>query len=189
MADPAGPEPTSDPTTAVPKRLVAYLLDVLPFAVWAWVLGAIARPASNAPVPEWHHDGVRVWIATLVTMSLPTWLYFALCDSSAAGATVGKRLLGLRVETSDGARVSRGRAFVRTAVKLLPWEIAHASMFLPTPIADAGEAGFARPGFMLSVLLTGSWLVTVLLTKDHAAVHDLFARTRVVPAPRGSSSG
>lgn len=38
------------------------------------------------------------------------WLYFALQESSAAQATVGKRAVGLKVTSVDGQRISFGQA-------------------------------------------------------------------------------
>ncbi len=175
------------PVVPVPKRLVAYLLDVLPFAALASLLASGMKHAAGEPAPAWHHDGKTVWLVTLGTMSLPVWLYFAALESSSLRGTLAKRLLGMTVIGVDGSRISFLRALARTAVKLLPWEIAHATMFLPTPVADDPQGAFNRAGFMVSVLLTGSWLVTVMLTKDHAAVHDLVARTRVRPRTAAAS--
>ncbi|MFO0582214.1 MAG: RDD family protein [Anaeromyxobacter sp.] len=47
------------------------------------------------------------------------WLYWALLESSPAQATLGKRALGLAVETADGQRLSFGRASGRFFAKIL----------------------------------------------------------------------
>ena len=47
------------------------------------------------------------------------WLYFALMESSARGATLGKMALGLRVVTSDGQRLSFLHATGRYFAKIL----------------------------------------------------------------------
>ena len=48
-----------------------------------------------------------------------TWLYFALMESSARGATVGKLILGLRVVDDQGARISFLRATGRFFAKII----------------------------------------------------------------------
>lgn len=48
-------------------------------------------------------------------------LYYALQESSAAQATVGKRLIGLRVTDVEGRRLSFGRALARTLSKMLSY--------------------------------------------------------------------
>ena len=49
----------------------------------------------------------------MVASTLMSWAYLALQESSAAQATVGKRLVGIRVSTEEGARLSVGAATVR----------------------------------------------------------------------------
>ncbi|MFH0945998.1 MAG: RDD family protein, partial [Planctomycetota bacterium] len=97
-------------------------------------------------------------------------------------ATLGKRWLGIEVTDIDLQRIRWPMALVRTIVKLIPWEIAHASALLPTPVYDGAKDAAARPGFMVSTMLVGAWLVTVMLTPKSQGVHDLIANTVVVPA-------
>jgi uncharacterized RDD family membrane protein YckC len=47
------------------------------------------------------------------------WLYFALMESSAKGATLGKMALGLRVTDLSGNRISFGRATGRYFGKIV----------------------------------------------------------------------
>lgn len=47
------------------------------------------------------------------------WIYFATMESSARGATYGKRLMGLRVVTEHGDKLSFARASVRYFAKLV----------------------------------------------------------------------
>lgn len=48
-----------------------------------------------------------------------TWLYFALCESSSWQATIGKKLLGLKVTGETGNRLTFGRATGRHFGKIL----------------------------------------------------------------------
>jgi GrpB-like predicted nucleotidyltransferase (UPF0157 family) len=57
---------------------------------------------------------------------VPVTVWLAGWEASPGGATPGKRLLGLRVLTSSGDRLSWPRSLLRTALKFtLPWELTH----------------------------------------------------------------
>jgi uncharacterized RDD family membrane protein YckC len=157
-----------------PRRAGAYVLDItLLFAVLAplgflveWLLG------------WWPRTGWEVWTAILWNFSLPVWLYFTWSDGSAGGSTLGKRLLRLRVADRAGGRLPWWRALLRTAVKLLPWELAHIASF-----ALAGDAGtwsltqFAA--LAAAYLLTAVYLVVAVLTGGRRSVHDYAAGSEV----------
>jgi uncharacterized RDD family membrane protein YckC len=56
---------------------------------------------------------VDILIIAIPSMFVPfiaPWLYFALLEGSAGGATVGKKMMGLRVLTTDGKRIGFGVA-------------------------------------------------------------------------------
>ena len=70
-----------------------------------------------------------------------------------SGATLGKRLFGLRVVSDDGARPSVERCAARAALSAA------------------------------SVLLLGLGLLPALFTRSGRALHDISAGTRVVESP------
>lgn len=168
------------PVPAVGRRLLAYIIDVALLAVLVQI-GHLALSALvlEGERPDWLTSGWQIWLFVLSTVSLPVYLYFAVLESGPHQATLGKRLLRIRVGRAGGGRVGFGQAMVRTVVKLLPWEVAHATMLLPVPIFDAGADAAMRPGFMVSTLLCGAWLAAVLLTPKGQGVHDLIAVTVV----------
>ena len=59
-----------------------------------------------------------MWPAILLSVVIG-WLYFALCESSAWQATLGKLALGIRVTDLQGQRISFPRALGRYVAKLL----------------------------------------------------------------------
>ncbi len=124
--------PHADPAAALPllragfwTRLIAGIIDlillIVPFAVFISFFAAatgISNPFFN------HRPGTR--LNETLTQSGPTflliclaffaaesWLYFALSESSAWHATLGKRLLGLYVGDAAGKPVDFWRASVR----------------------------------------------------------------------------
>jgi uncharacterized RDD family membrane protein YckC len=110
------PQPQRPATTSYASpvaRLAAGLIDwvilLLPTAPLQ-MLAVSGGSGSSHPAmkPGWALMALAVW-----------WLYFAALESSASGATIGKRLLGLRVVDLDGRRIGFGRASWRFFGKLL----------------------------------------------------------------------
>lgn len=153
------------------RRIGAYLIDnAALFAVLA-PLGVAVSIGLSIDRGEVTPGGI--YTALVLNFSIPVWLYFALADVSASGATLGKRALGLR---TDGA--SPGRALVRTAIKLAPWETVHLAAFglpaLGAPVWTQG-VGFGLAYAGLAVLVGVAWR-----TGGERSLHDLAAGTRVV---------
>ncbi len=101
---------------------------------------------------------VATGMAFILILAVGSWLYCAFAESSSWRATVGKRLLGLQVVTSDGDKISFGQATVRHLMKFL-------SLFCLTI------------GFMMS-----GW------TKRRQALHDMPCDCLVIRAPGKSFS-
>lgn len=156
------------------RRAAAYALDiVLLFAVLAPLGYLVEQAVGVTPT-----TARGVYAAILLNFSIPCWAYFTLADRSRGGATVGKRVLSLRTETLGGERVGAARALGRTAVKMLPWEVAHASMFLFAPAL--GEFGAGNwIGLGASYVLILAYLGVAWRTDGARSVHDLSAATRV----------
>jgi len=125
----APPPPVWDAgTTAQPTgyggfwiRFVAYLLDGILLNIVFWIVFAIVGidiipvdPAKIDPEVFMSQMGTVELVALAVT-----WLYFALMESSARGATVGKMVLGLRVVDDLGNRISFARATGRFFAKFI----------------------------------------------------------------------
>ncbi len=162
----------------VVRRLAAYVVDVL-------FLAAVLIPMSfgiQTLVGYQVDTGVGVWLASLVLISLPSWTYFTLADASDGGATLGKRLLGLKVADGDGSRLQLGRALMRTAIKLLRWELAHVTMFALSP--QLGTFSGLQIGILwLVYALFAAYLVVALRNGGERSIHDLVAGTAVRRCP------
>lgn len=112
-------------------------------------------------------------------------------ESRGKGATVGKRLLGIHVKTADGEVLTFTQALSRTIIKLLPWEIAHMVINLPTNawinpatgVVDPANAvmGPFRSGILLSVyLLAFAYVVLAWRSPQKQSLHDRFMGTVVL---------
>ena len=171
----------------MPRRVLAFVVDVL---LLASILGAVHAAIFHfvfaGERPAFTHVGWQLECYALATISLPVWLYFARCESGPYQATLGKRLVGLKVSGLDGERLEFGTAFARTILKLVPWEMTHMALFMPTPVWDAPNDALMRPPFMLSTFLVGSWFVTAFLTPNQQAPHDLLVKSVVVRGPHNT---
>lgn len=130
------------------KRVVAVFVDgiilkVLSAAVFMAVL-AVSSPADSPAIESFFE---------LLDLGLPLLMYLAyytVLESSEAQATLGKRLVGIRVTDLEGRRLSFGRAFGRACARFL------------------------------SYLSFGIGLLIQPFTERKQALHDLLAGTIVV---------
>lgn len=130
-----------------------------------------------------------IYATLLVNFSIPSWLYFIWADRAPGGHTLGKRVAGVRTERLGGGRVGRRRALVRTAFKMIPWEVAHAASFLLAPAPGVFTTA-SWIGLGVAYALTFAYLGLAWRTGGRQSMHDLVAATHVVRAgPRRPASG
>jgi resuscitation-promoting factor RpfA len=144
------------------RRATAWALDVAPFALGGGALarsllreagaGLVAQPSGLDGLLELlaRERVIVLSVAAAVVLALAV---YATLAHALAGATVGKRLLRLRVIGPDGRVPSPARSAARSALA----------------VASAGALGL---GFLLA-----------LFTRSGRALHDVIARTWVVKAP------
>lgn len=164
------------------RRLAAVALDYLVISAYMVILVLLALLAGT--LAPWLADALFAnavvgELTGFVVLTLPVTLYFALSEASAAGATWGKRRMRLRVLTDDGRQLSLGRSLLRSAVKFMPWELAHASIWQFR--FAAGDASQLLPtvGLAVTWLLVAITILSVLLDRRRRALHDRVARTVV----------
>jgi uncharacterized RDD family membrane protein YckC len=104
-------------------RLAAYIIDSLALGLTVGV--AILMPLMNrgviSPANPWaiYTNTSRQYVALQLLLMMIQWVYFALLESSAWQASLGKRTLGLVVTDLEGKRISFGRASARYFCSLL----------------------------------------------------------------------
>lgn len=161
----------------IPRRGAAALLDglVLGLALQGlhWGTLALGRPEL---VTAWQWHGFLA-----ATVTLPAFLYYTLFEGLGSHATPGKRLLGLRVVDTYGGRIPLARAALRTALKLIPWELAHTALCHPEPVFVTEHIGMPRVLFAAYVV-GGLYLATMMMSLKKQSVHDWASGTCVVRA-------
>ncbi|MDR3444267.1 MULTISPECIES: RDD family protein [unclassified Dyella] len=116
------------------KRVAAYILDALvlwiPNTILSTMLGAskAAEAYMQAKLaagddPQMALQALDAYMhalwPALIAQTIVSWLYFALCESSAWQGTIGKLALGIRVTDMDGKRIGFGRATGRYFAKII----------------------------------------------------------------------
>jgi uncharacterized RDD family membrane protein YckC len=104
-------------------RLAAYIIDSLALGLTVGVavlMPLMSRGAISATNP-WaiYTNTSRQYVALQLLLMMIQWVYFALLESSAWQASLGKRALGLVVTDLEGKRISFGRASARYFCSLL----------------------------------------------------------------------
>jgi uncharacterized RDD family membrane protein YckC len=177
--------PASRPAFGV--RLLSLLIDYALIVAYLVVLGLVALGtyALTGSLFDWLSLGTAgAELLGFIVLVLPVGVYLYRCEASARQATVGKRLLGLRVvDASAGGRLSKPRVLVRTIVKLLPWELAHFMVWQTVAFTATGATDFPTwlsVGLVLANALPLLYIGMVLFQKDGRGPHDLVARSRVI---------
>lgn len=105
--------------------------------------------------------------------------YFTAFELSAAAATPGKRMFGLRVASRDGGRLRAESVFARNALREL-------EVFMPLSllISRADQGGAEGWMWMLALAWAGIFVFFPLFNRDRLRAGDLVGGTWVVRTPR-----
>lgn len=158
-------------------RAAAFLIDVVMMLV-VLILATIALFAFN--------QATRADIAGILWLIGAFCLrngWFVLFEMGERGATLGKRLMGLRVIARDGARLTAGAVLARNAMREI-------EVFLPLSFLGAQAAAGTADAFLTIFALgwSGIFLFFPLFNRDRLRVGDLVAGTWVVQAVRRTLS-
>lgn len=151
-------------------RTGAALIDAIILGIAYKILSFFLVAPVTAPTDFKNMDAVLHYLNSAMPMqqiilyTVIVWGYFALQESSAAQATIGKRALGLRVSTCAGTRLDFAKASLRA------WP-----MFLPNTawLLGSGMASLASLVALVACL-------TVAFSSRKQGVHDMMADALVV---------
>ena len=159
------------------RRVFAYLVDIAILFALLGPAGFLIQHAFGCSPST----GPEIWRVLILNFSIPVWIYFWLSDASVRGATLGKRIFRIRVSREPGRALGPGRAFVRTAIKLLPWELVHLSAFALSEDLDAFSVAQGL-GLATANLLMLVYLWVAFATFGRRSVHDLPVDTKIIRA-------
>ena len=165
---------------AFKTRIYAFLLDYLVIAVYGiFVVGGISFVFRSYINPLFSSSPVTAELTGFFMLTLPVSLYFILCECSKWQGTLGKKKMGIRVVDVNGSRIGIGRSAIRTAIKFLPWEVAHFGMWrlmLPTDFSQITIFVILNAVNIVIII----YLIIPFTNKKRRNVYDWVADTEVV---------
>ena len=157
------------------ERAAAFLLDagiivvgLVALTVLSMLVATVSQTSAAEPI-------VVIW---MIGMFLLRNAYFIGFELRPGGATPGKRLLGLRVATRNGGRLTADAVIARNAMREI--EIFLPLTFIVSSPREQVDALIAVFGLVWS----GIFLLFPLLNRDRLRVGDFVAGTWVVKAPK-----
>lgn len=161
-------------------RIYAFLLDYLIIVLYSiFVVGSISVIFRPFITPLFSNSPVTAELTGFFMMTLPVSLYFIICESSNWQGTWGKKKLKIRVVDETGQRIGFIRSAVRTAIKFLPWEVAHFAVLRFTLPSDFSEN--ALYVILIAVNLTVFiYLISPLMIRKKKTIYDWIAGTQVI---------
>lgn len=165
------------------KRTAAYLIDcTIAFAIvmiliqWAFLSQFREQWGIT---DDWFRDSFNMEMYVLFSISLPVWLYFTILDSKLSKGTIGKRIVKLSVRNqSNKEKISLGKSFLRTVMKLLPWEIAHLGVIFPEPLYFQENPEIQLLTYF-GIVLFAIYVLSILTNKEARSVYDRILGTMV----------
>jgi uncharacterized RDD family membrane protein YckC len=165
------------------RRSLAYFIDcIVAFAsvmvIIQWgILSHIRIPIGITN--EWLMTSINMQLYVLFSISIPVWAYFTWFDSRKSKGTFGKRVFKLSVRDNDKRQLSLGTSFLRTLLKLLPWEVAHLGVIFPTPLYFESEPDMRLIPF-IGISLFALYLLSIFMNEKKQTLYDMILGTRVV---------
>jgi uncharacterized RDD family membrane protein YckC len=98
-------------------RVVAFIIDGVLLAIVAAIIGGILALATIFGGGFGFFFGGAGFVAFSFLWGVLLLLYFVLLDTY-WGATIGKRILGLQVQTLNGSRIPLDKSFIRNISKI-----------------------------------------------------------------------
>jgi len=156
------------------KRVLAFLIDYCIIVTYALMLFGsviIAQVMFQFEIPEL--SPVSGQLLGFITLTFPVLLYFFLSEKGKHQGTIGKRILKIRVEGDN--------LLLRSILKFIPWEIAHAGVLWLFYFQNAGIENPIWVWILLILpqLMALIYFITLLFYQGEQSVYDKIAHTRV----------
>ncbi|MGQ2991919.1 MAG: RDD family protein [Brevundimonas sp.] len=164
------------------QRAAAFLLDaaIIIAVLIAFTIAAAVMGLGTAAMGAGGRSGFEVVaVIWLLVFFLLRNFYFTAFELSAAAATPGKRIFGLRVASRDGGRLRAESVFARNAMREL-------EVFVPFSILISQSNSGGADGWiwLLAVVWAGIFVFFPLFNRDRLRAGDLIGGTWVVRNPR-----
>ena len=157
------------------SRIGALIIDLSLFAVYLSILVAISLAGLSEGLlqiyPSFFDQPLAFDLLALVVVILPLVLYFALLEASPWQGTVGKRILKIKVEDLKGQRMGLGQSLTRTALKFLPWQLAHTAVFQIMLGPQSRHLLFMVISILAQAVVL-IYIISAAVSKEHQSLYD-----------------
>jgi uncharacterized RDD family membrane protein YckC len=159
------------------QRAGAFLLDFMLLIVILVIFSIVVVSAGLGTLGAGSVDGIEiVAVIWLLGFFLLRNFYFIAFEIGRRSATLGKRIMGLRVVARDGGRLTADAVIARNMMREI-------EVFLPLSFLSGGE-GVDGAIALIGLVWAGIFLFFPLFNKDRLRAGDIIAGTWVVHAPR-----
>ena len=146
-------------------RFLAFGIDWLVIVLWAGILFGIVMLSFSGQPPgpsgPWRAQAIGFF-----TMTLPIVFYFSICEASVWQASIGKRILSLRVADANANRVTFSRVLLRNAVKFAPWELGHLVANQAIFSSSSTIPAWVYIPMVLSFVIPLWWIISIFIHGD-----------------------
>ncbi len=159
------------------QRAGAFILDFMLLIAILIVFTLFVAYAGIGTLGTGSIDGIEIiGVIWLLGFFLLRNFYFIAFEIGRRSATLGKRIMGLRVVARDGGRLTADAVIARNMMREI-------EVFLPLSFLSGGE-GVDGAIALIGLLWAGIFLFFPLFNKDRLRAGDIIAGTWVVHAPR-----
>jgi uncharacterized RDD family membrane protein YckC len=155
------------------ERAGAFLIDLAIMAGVMIIFSIVSLAAASAAGQKGGEMMAGVW---LLGSFLLRNFYFVAFELTPRAATPGKRLLGLRVASRNGGRLTADAIFTRNAMREL-------EVYLPASFLFSRGAGVDAWIILLGIIWCAVFVFMPLFNRDKLRVGDIVAGTWVLKTP------
>ncbi|NJM61894.1 MAG: RDD family protein [Oscillatoriales cyanobacterium RU_3_3] len=166
------------------KRFVSSLIDGIILNIVGFII--VGRSPAELTTPD-----IKLGMY-LILITIVSWVYYAVLESSSMQGTLGKRVVGIIVTNLQGNKISFGKATGRYFAKSIGFVFWIAAFFVAAMIPSTAQ-DTSLYGYLILALFIIGLLVAIIgysmagYTQEKQALHDIIARCYVVNG-RGQSS-
>ncbi len=155
-------------------RVLAWGIDLLIIAIYAVFLFTIISPHVKTFFTS---NPITAELMGFVLLTSPAYTYLSLSETLAK-ATIGKKMLRIKIYFEKKVHSHTTQIFLRNAIKLLPWELAHFSIWNCFVFTQSPFKIYGYGALILCYMLIIIYIV-MLFKRSGRTLYDIVSETSV----------